>query len=384
MTDELDPPPGVAAATGPPVVFLHIGTMKSGTSYIQAMLGRNREALRANGVLYPGRTWQDQVAAVRDALGAHGGGPRPDVSGDWSAMCDEILSWRGERVILSMELLSLAEPPRVRGIVESLTPAEVHVIITARDLARVIPSAWQESTQNRQTWTWPAYVASLTGDSNDEPMAFKRFWRQHDVAEIASTWSGAVGSERVHVVVVPPPGGPRDELWRRFCTVSGIAAQDYHGADKIRGNPAVGAASAEFLRRLNVELGRDLDILTYERLVKRFLAKSTLGHRTTESRLVLPERYDTWAAEMAGQMIDALRTLDVDVAGDLEELLPAPRPGGGTDSLSEIPEQEIADAGMHAVEALILRLADGTSGARESNQRARSSRRNTGEAVGRP
>jgi len=379
--DPVEPTARAASPSDAPVVWLHIGTMKSGTSYIQAMLGRNRDALRANGVLYPGRTWQEQVAAVRDALGARGGA-RPDVSGDWSTMRDEILAWRGERAIVSMELLSLAEPPRVRAIVESLVPAEVHVILTVRDLARVIPSAWQESTQNRQTWTWPAYVASLTGQSNEEPTAFKRFWRQHDVAEIAATWSSAVGRERVHIVVVPPPGGARDELWRRFCSVAGIVAADYQGAEKIRGNPAVGAASAEFLRRLNVELGRDLDIVTYEKLVKRFLAKSTLGHRTTESRLVLPERYAAWATAMARQMIEALRSLDVDVAGDLEELLPVARPTGDADSQSEISEAEIADAGLHAVEALVLRLSDAPSDGQPSSPGAGSSPRDAGEAVG--
>lgn len=360
MSDEqVDATAAAAARPDGPLVCLHIGTMKSGTSYIQSMLSRNRDALRANGVLYPGRTWQDQVTAVRDAIGARGGGARPDVRGEWDAMRDEILAWRGERAILSMELLSLAEPPRVRAIVESLRPADVHVILSARDLARVIPSAWQESTQNRQTWTWPAYVASLTGQSQEEPLAFKRFWRQHDIADIAATWASVVGAGRVHLVVVPPPGGPRDELWRRFCSVAGLDAAAYEGAEKVRGNPAVGAASAEFLRRLNAELGRDIDLQTYERLVKRFLAKNTLGHRTTESRLVLPERYHAWAVRRATEMIEVLRRLDIDVAGDLAELVPPDwDPGTGrTEDPNEISEDEVADAGLHALEALVLRLS---------------------------
>lgn len=340
-----------------PIVFLHIGTMKSGTSYIQAMLGRNREALRANGVLYPGRTWQDQVSAVRDAIAASGASARPDVQGGWDAMRREILAWRGDRAVISMELLSLARSARVRAIVESLRPAEVHAILTARDLARVIPSAWQESTQNRQVWTWPAYVASLTGESGQEPVAFKRFWRQHDLAEIALRWSSVVGRGRVHIVVVPPPGAARDELWRRFCSVVGLDAAAYEGADKVRGNPAVGAASAEFLRRLNVELGQDVDLATYERLVKRFLAKDTLGHRSSESRLVLPERYHAWAVGRATQMIEALRGMDVDVAGDLAELVPPDPPTGTAQDLNEISEEEVADAGLHALDALVLRLA---------------------------
>ena len=50
-----------------------------------------------------------------------------------------------------------------RSIVESLAPATVHVVLTARDLARVLPSTWQENIQNGLTWTWPEFLASVMG-----------------------------------------------------------------------------------------------------------------------------------------------------------------------------------------------------------------------------
>lgn len=356
-----DPTP--AAAT--PVVFLHIGTMKSGTSYIQGMLWRNRGVLRRQGVLFPGESWQDQVVAVRDVIGADSGGRRTTVSGAWEAMRDAMLQWSGHQVILSMELLSIASAEHVRAVVESLAPAEVHVIITARDLARVLPSAWQESTQNRQTWTWSAYLSSVTGEGNEEPAAFKRFWRQHDIAAIATQWAEVVGTDHVHVVVLPASGGPREELWRRFCSVVGLQPSAFAGAHRVRGNPAVGAASAEFLRRLNVAVGRDLAVVDYEVLIKRFLAKRTLAHRTTETRLDLPARYHSWAVERARQMIAGIEQSGVDVVGDLDELVPSPaQPGPAASRDGEPPEDisedEVAEAGLHAVEALVLRLAEAT------------------------
>lgn len=360
-----------------PLVYLHIGTMKSGTSYIQGMLWRNRAALRAHGVLYPGKSWQDQVAAVRDIIEAHGGG-RETVAGSWATMRDELVSWPGGTAIISMELLSVAAPERLRAMVESLAPAEVHVIITARDLARVIPSAWQESTQNRQTWTWPAYLASVTGESDEEPAAFNRFWRQHDVAGIAARWAESVGEDHIHVVVVPPAGGPRDELWRRFCSVIGLDAAAYSGANKVRGNPAVGAASAEFLRRLNVMVGKQLDVVAYEQVVKRFLAKRTLAHRTNEFRLVLPAGSLPWAVQRATQMITELRDSGVQVAGDLDELVPQSTPTNAVDRPEEIPEDEVADAGIHAVEALILELAGPDARPEHGNREKRRRRRAAG------
>lgn len=38
-----------------PVIYLHIGAPKTGTTYLQNVLWRNRERLRTDGLLYPGR-----------------------------------------------------------------------------------------------------------------------------------------------------------------------------------------------------------------------------------------------------------------------------------------------------------------------------------------
>jgi hypothetical protein len=346
-------PPGRADDEAP-TIFLHIGTMKSGTSYIQGMLSRNRAALRSDGVLFPGEKWTEQVDATRQVLGGAGAARSNIEAGTWTRMAKQMTAWPGRSSIMSMELLSFAEPDKVGEIAESLEPAEVHAIITVRDLARVIPSAWQESTQNRQTWTWPDYVASLTGESDVEPLAFKRFWKQHDVAAIAASWAAVLGKHHVHVVTVPPSGGPRDELWKRFCTVVGLEPDAYRGANEVRGNPAVGAASAEFLRRLNVEIAHSVDIGTYDQLVKRFLAKNTLAHREGEVRLSLPSQYRDWAVTRARELADGVRATGVDVVGDLDELIPQEDTELGA---IEVAEHDVADAAVNALEALVLRLA---------------------------
>lgn len=358
---------------GPPRIFLHIGTMKSGTSYVQGMLWRSRVELRAGGVLYPGEaSWLEQVEAVRDAIGVGGPERRPVQVGAWHELTQQLLGWSGPVAIVSMELLSFAGRSKVGEIVESLRPAEVHAVITARDLARVIPSAWQESTQNRQTWTWPDYLASLTGDGTQEPTAYRRFWKHHDLAVIADHWAAAIGAQNVHLVTVAPAGGPRDQLWRRFATAVGLDADRYVVPDAVRGNPAVGAASAEFLRRLNEGL-IDLDPTAYERLVKRFLAKQTLAHRTDEPRLALPARYQPWVLARAATMVEQLRTSGIDIVGDLEDL--RPRFDGDASDPDAVTEREVAGAAVHAARALVLELAaehaDGGGARRPRSRRGR-------------
>ena len=99
-----------------PVVFLHIGAMKTGTTFLQNLMHKNKEHLAAAGYLLPGNRWVHQVRAVRDVLG--GGlrypAPAPDAAGEWAALVRQMLEHRGRASILSMEFLSLANPVRAR------------------------------------------------------------------------------------------------------------------------------------------------------------------------------------------------------------------------------------------------------------------------------
>ena len=87
-------------------VILHVGAMKSGTSYLQALLYANRPMLAERGVLVPGRTWSDQVRAVQDVLGM-ASERTGDISGCWDGLVEEVAAYDGTAVV-SMEFLGAA------------------------------------------------------------------------------------------------------------------------------------------------------------------------------------------------------------------------------------------------------------------------------------
>ena len=65
-------------------VVLHVGCMKSGTSFLQRTLAENRGVLAAHGFTFPGEGWQQQVLAVIDVRGHRRDGEvPPDVVGAW-------------------------------------------------------------------------------------------------------------------------------------------------------------------------------------------------------------------------------------------------------------------------------------------------------------
>src|SRR6202161_1944852 len=109
-------------------VVVHIGLMKSGTTFLQGRLGANRKTLERQGVLFPGPGWGRHVNAVRDLMGHPG-----HIPGAWSSLTEEINAHPGTAVI-SMEFLAMA---RKRGITElagSFPGAELRIVVGARDL----------------------------------------------------------------------------------------------------------------------------------------------------------------------------------------------------------------------------------------------------------
>ncbi len=334
-------------------VLLHVGLMKSGTSFLQEVLRTNQEALREHGVLYP-VPWKRQVQAVRDVI-AHGDSNQEPLAedGPWRSIVSEIRSWPGTAVV-SMEFLGPRGPSKSRQIVSELAPAQVDVVISVRDLARTIPAMWQESLQNRGTWTWEEYLAGVRAENRTDPGPGRAFWFRQDAPGITETWQGSAGRDHVTVLTVPPAGTPAEVLWERFASLLPIRDVDIDLG--VRTNPSLGLASLLVLRELNRRLdaaGSPITGWQYERVVKHMLAKRGLVGRRDEPRL----GYDTdWVVERGDRDRERLRALEPLVAGDLEDLRCRPIEGVSPSQVSVEQRLEAAlDAAAYAVVALARR-----------------------------
>lgn len=341
-------------------VFLHVGLPKSGTTYIQAVLGKNKRLLKERDrLLYPGATWGEQVNAVRD-LRRMKMPPyqRAAVLGSWDRIVAEMASWTGDSVF-SMEWLCMATPGQVQRVAKDLGFAEVHVVFTARDIARTVPAAWQEFSQNRSTWRWPEFLAQVAGDAPMDTPAGSAFWNQQDLQLLLDRWSSVVPAERVHVVTLPQSGADPAELWRRMAQVLGIEPVGYDLTD-LGANASLGLESAELMRQVNLRLAdHRLPMHAYNKVFKQKVAKQILARRKgQESKVLLPAEYHDWARTRAEQQIDAVKRSGAQVLGDLEELRPVLPTGSGTSTAEPSPEA-VLDAAVDALVTLALELPRG-------------------------
>ena len=333
-------------------VFVHIGPLKTGTTFLQSVLVQNKQELAANGVLFPRQTHALQIKSALDLRDKKMNKESKGNQGHWDTLAEEVRSWTGHTAVISQEFLCSASAAQARRMVQSLAPAEVHIVHTARDFTKVIPAMWQTHLRTKQALAWEDFISSVRDPSAPGPWG-KRLWRQQDPAQALPPFETVVPREHVHVVTVPPSATSPGLLWERFCSVVGLEPGAYD-QDVPRSNTSLGAAEAEVLRRVNMGLIGRIDGPTHTRLVQFMLAREVLEHSGNQIKLELPAEDCGWVTEKAQEIVEHLRRNDYAITGDLKEILPAPGFTGSDrrpDDVEPAAVCEVANAAL--VEVLI-------------------------------
>lgn len=334
-------------------VHLHVGAPKSGTTYLQRVLETNRDALGEAGVLVVGERHLDRVhaaMAVRED-------PRleslpPEAATAWQRLVAQVRAWPGPSAVLSYELFAGADAEQVARALADLDGLEVHVVITARDLAAAVPSAWQERlkfalTTPLEQWRPRPESAGARAEWG---------WRTMDPAGVAARWGAGLPPDRVHVVTVPRSGADRTELWRRFAEacdlpVTGLALEPQAA------NESLGVVAAELLRRVNEQVG---DRVSGNRQQALWL-RDTLAHGVLaglgRERIGLTDAQLQEAAERADAAVEAVRAARYSVHGDLEDLRARPVDGR---TPGEVTDAELLETATEALVRLLLLVRERT------------------------
>ncbi len=304
-------------------VVLHIGTMKSGTSFVQSGLMANAALLDAAGARYLGGTFGRQAKAVRDLYQA----PRhAERHGRWLSLAEEARGFEGSVGIISMEFLSFAERRQLDALLTPLSGLDVEVVLTVRDQFRAIPAQWQTFTRNFGTDDWETYLRRIDASprtSAGKSRAAKSFRRSQSVDRILQRWSDPRVS-RTTVVTVPAPDAPREELWRRFCRAAGIAALEDAQLEETQENLSIGYASCDFMRRLNVHLS-EVRPRFYRKGIRPMVREALAPLRDSEARPALDRRGAELARDLNDRIRQAIDRAGHELIGSLDDL---PLPDG--------------------------------------------------------
>jgi len=303
------------------VVYLHIGAPKTGTTYLQDRLTINAERLAEHNVLVPSGSRfvapdTYQFRAALDLLGQDWGGAPGHAEGHWDGLIKRVRRSRGN-VIISHEILAPAASDKVAKVMNDLEGFDVHIVYSARDLARQLPAAWQESIKQGRTWTFRQFLKRFQAG---KPWVYRAF----DLPQVLNRWGANLPPQHIHVVTVPQPTPGRrrgEELWLRFCQAFDIEP-GWAPLDSERANRSLGIAETELVRQLNRRLERRTtkDFAVNE-LVLDLLARSELAARRSDPVRLPPQHYD-WAEQQAELWVDWLEGSGVDLIGDVADLRP--------------------------------------------------------------
>lgn len=338
-------------------VLLHVGAPKTGTSYVQDVLFGNRAELERLGVLYPADRFDAHFLAALDLLELRWGGLEEQAVGAWDRLAEQVRGWSGT-VIVSHEILATASRAQVRRALESFGDAEVHVVMSVRDLVRQVPAEWQENVKHRRVITYRDFLDAITAPTPTREIA-TWFWGVQDVPAVLDRWAADLPPERVHLVTVPKPGAPASLLWERFASVFGFAPDAVDTSRADRTNPSMGVAETALVRAVNHRVNNGvLANVHYREFVRELLAHRTLSRRDHMARLVLPPDVRPWAVDLCAQWVDELGRRGYRVEGSLDELLPEatdPTPYVDPD---DVGPAELQDPGMTALVTLLKRAGE--------------------------
>ena len=329
-------------------VLLHVGTPKSGTTYLQTLMWRHRRELAGQGFLFAGDRFADRYWATLEIRGQPVPGHLPPAARTaWRRIVRRAADFSGD-VVISHEFFGAATSEQARRAIDDLRPADVHVVVTARPFVRAVPTMWQESLKFGNRHTLASFTAQWVSGA---PLGS---WGRHtgDPADVLDRWCKDLAADRGHVIVVSPRPDRPDELWHLFADLCGLDPASVDVSSN-RPNSSVSVESAELLRRINPHIRapivgpRETPVWIRDELTHRVLS-SLPGHGIGLSAELVGQ-----VSELSAQCVDRIRSAGWQVSGDLDLLLL--RAFDRLLSPAEVPDAVLADRAAASIALMLAR-----------------------------
>ncbi len=315
--------------------LVHIGPPKTGTSSLQGAFHACRPATEAQGVHYAGRRRHSgsAVQAVSGRPGFFTNGTPPPMS-NWRELVSDARRSKARRVVISSEFFADVLPDTLPRIVDDLSGERVHVVVTLRPLAKIVPSQWQQYVQSGMRVPYERWLdAMLTATPGK---LTPTFWRRHRHDELIARWADVVGPDRMTVIALDD----RDHgmVLRVFEQLTGLHEGTLVAPPEVT-NRSMTLPEIEAVRAFNAAFkAEDLGPALLSK-VMHFGAATYMRQREPspdEPRVETPQ----WALDrvrvISREIVDHIAASGVRVVGDLERLAAVQEHGLPDDPMPEV------------------------------------------------
>lgn len=228
-----------------PRVTLHIGSHKTGTTYLQSVFQVLTPALREKGVLVP-TCWSRKAGQV-----GHHALARLLIGEDRQQLARDMRSLRDTGcpdILVSSEWLNGLNQQQISLLKEVLGDADVRIVFHCRRWSELLPSSWQTLIRGGAVVTWPAFYRRIFTDAGEQPTT--NFSMQLE------GYAHAFGHQAISIVSYNNVMDARDNLAAHFFTTFYPEIGDVFDDDVRDSIPARNVSlpywQTELLRGLNV------------------------------------------------------------------------------------------------------------------------------------
>jgi len=199
-------------------VIVHVGQMKSGTTYVQEILSKNRVGLLQQNIVYPGG-WLNQQPAVYGICGSSV--PWVKDKKPYQAKADKLRDEirdakdKGHDVLLSAEALSSCDEEGIESFLDFIGGAD-RVIFSVRSLHKTLPSAWQQILKTGSYISIMEFFQQMDNTWNEKSGR----WQTYAYGECIKRWSKFLP---INTYVLPNKIITPKDPWNLFCSAAGLS-----------------------------------------------------------------------------------------------------------------------------------------------------------------
>jgi hypothetical protein len=185
--------------------------MKTGTTSLQVALSRSRHELAKCGIAY--LTSHQHANVNLAALGQIE--PTQIMDGDWHAwdrtdaewkrLKSQLLTTSSDTTVLSGEAFALFDDRAIAEFTQVCSKFEIHLVVTLRRIAELVPSYWQEHAKRRPFPDLSEFVNDVVHRGGG--VHAERFWRSQEHDVLIRRWQ-AIMKPTMTTVIIPDKHQP--------------------------------------------------------------------------------------------------------------------------------------------------------------------------------
>lgn len=294
--------------------ILHVGQMKSSTTFVQGILSRNRERLNDLGFYYPGNFLNHQ-GAVYGLCGSSIPWMKDNARYKVQAkeLIEEVSSAKkkGFSVIISSEALSSSDKAGIENFLSAIGGADKS-IFSIRSFFKTLPSAWQQTLKTGSNVSIGTFFEQM---SSTWPTRSDR-WKTYSYGKCSENWANYLD---VEAFIIPNKINQLDESWQLFCQTVGIPRPDTFVLPKKESNTSFSIETSEILRALSVVSNEEK--LNFSEVVAFYFKYFVNGSEKVGRSIYPPIEYrhdlEKWSEEETGY----LKKYANNIQGDLNSLV---------------------------------------------------------------